>query len=204
MKRLRPINWLLSINWLKASKTLKDLNEGWGLLLKAAAVLVVAWWAVLQYRDRVEAEKVQAALDYRKQVNAEPLSTVWRQVTVIATDASQARAAAFAKGNQERIKYLLKIANDNRIDVDTLLAYFDELWQCTQREICDKGTVLALFGRDMRILIENYRPFIECIRSKYRDQEYGRGLTLLFSDYLLDQEHRLPDPLPPDFLAFCQ
>jgi hypothetical protein len=181
----------------------RGLYKRWEFLIKGFAVTIAAGWTLFEYRASVQDTRVREVLNYREQLRNEPLYDVWRRTTITMLEETPEKAKAMAGNDAEARNFVFGLTSDptNRDALDTLISFYDELWQCVKNEICDRKTALALFGRESLLVYDNYRPYLAC--AQRQDPDYALGLTSLFENYFEGEKGRLARPYLPS-AAECE
>jgi len=173
---------------------LRTFLESWKTVLKAVAVAIAALWTVFAYYGSVQDARVRSALEYRRELRSEPLFEQWQQATIVNLASSNEKAKAAKAGGATWRQFVIRLASagESRKALDTVLSFYDEVWRCVQTDICDRQTVLELFGAESQVLHDNYIVFIACERAIHKDIEYGEGLVSLFVEYFIQKHGRCP------------
>ena len=178
---------------------MKGFYERWGFLVRALAVVVAAAWTIFAYYSAAHNTTIRTALEYREQLRSEPLYDAWKQTMIVGLQDSKEKDAAVAAGGQTWKRYVFSRIREaeTRANFDIVMSFYNEVWECVEQDICDRDTVLALFGGEAEQLYENYILHIACWRLLHNDREYGRGLTSLVATNLWQRERRLPRDYKP-------
>lgn len=168
---------------MKNFKDWADLLSKWVTIIGAIAA---GLFAVAQYLEKAQAERVKASLEYIQQydggvlkaaeIRLEDYSNLWRKELL------------GPMSDQEKYDFLVSSIRLNGLqgDLKVLLEFYEKIQVCTCTKICD-GTVFRRFlGRKAYNLRGFAMPYIKEKREELKDPSIGRGLDLLGKNFKED------------------
>lgn len=158
---------------LETHKTLMEVVAIWfGLLATLAAGL----YTLNEYWENKAQSRVTRTLEFNTLYYGERIQGA---SDLIWTAWSNDQEYEVAAGSSEAFKaYSLKVAQSVAQSVSIMVGFYDSLYACMRRELCDAATAIALFG-DRAVRFERlHRHFIEQRRLKDSGL-YAEGLRAL-------------------------
>ena len=163
-------------NRLDPLKTLFDIIQS---AVTVTGALVAAWWAVTEYWDREQQERVKTTLDYRQQYNKEPVLSAKTKVDAawLATE-GEAEELLRARNHEGWENLVFKVIESNRLaaQIETIAGFYDDLYVCIQRKLCDRPTALDMFGRDAEAFADLHYRYFLVKRQERQDEKVAYGV----------------------------
>lgn len=161
-------------------KVWADLLSKWVTIIGAISA---GLFAVAQYLEKAQTERVKASLEYVQQydsgvlkvaeVRLEDYSNLWRKEIL------------GPMSDQEKYDFLVSNIREHGLQANlkVLLEFYEKIQVCTCTKICD-GTVLRRFlGRKAYNLRGFAMPYIKEMRTDLSDPSIGRGLDFLGKNF---------------------
>lgn len=159
---------------------LRDNEHG----IKTLATILAAIFALIQYFDHLNGNRVEQTLEFYKRFSSEPVysarlgisktwETLWPEIIKIPTPNNDDEK----KINRKEWKKLVitKLTNDAIIisQTDTLFDFFSALQVCIENDICDKTSAVELLQGSAKGFIENNCPYVAYMRYDRKSKQFG-------------------------------
>lgn len=165
---------------LERAKTFSDIASVWiGLL----AAIVAGVFALVQYFQKEQDDRVKTSLAFLQRygeaevgASRTALRKAWRSHRLdLEALLDQPKLAP-----DEYAAFVLAVIEKEALQepVSHLIDFFDSLYVCQERAICDAQTSTALLGRDAHAFFTLHYPFIDRERKSGSNPEFARSLEL--------------------------
>lgn len=131
---------------LEATSTIGARIKYWLEILAALATIIAIAVAAQQYIKSVADGRVSATLSYVARFNSDPaLKSLINLYSAWNTKTNEEEKSGDPTSDQ------IKFINDNHLRWDVVLLgdFFDQLYVCMRRDICDESLAITMLGRDI-------------------------------------------------------
>lgn len=151
-------------------------------IVTVVGAIVAAWWALHEYADKQEQERVQTTLNYRKEFDSEPIISDRRKILDVwlpreneETDILKSKSIA------EFNDFVIKIIESSKLaqPIETVTGFFEVIYICVKRNLCDRETALDLFGSEAEAYYHQHIPYFNMLRERRNDNKIAEGLRQL-------------------------
>ena len=181
-------------------------------VVTALALIAGGVLAALEYKDRKESNRVAQVLSFLERYNQEPIRSYRNnkiKAQVAAGRKNDPRSgrilASQSDGNsdlnctEDRQAYEIDMVDsfgELRYEIDYITYFFDELYTCVEKEICDEAVTHSFFGKQAYDFLDELRCYVHFVKGarKRRGVEgYADGLLSFEEVY---DESRAPPGEP--------
>lgn len=153
---------------------------GW---ISIIASLTGGFIALNTYLQNAESERAKEALKYRERFDLPryvvPIKKIEESLKSRETDLTR----AIEKGDEAATRYVSGLIRDEKIDIDSVIDIYEEIYLCIEARLCDREIAVRFFGKRA---YEMYGPigyYIKDVREDAGDSRYGRGLQYFFREW---------------------
>jgi hypothetical protein len=145
------------------------------------AILVGGIFALVEYQDNKQSNRVRASLDFLETRNSQPLTDGWSRIRTAwrKHDFKHNEFLSRTKLDiREYFAFVNTVIDNEELDeaIVVVIGFFETLEVCSQELVCDEATSRAMFEREANSFYNLHYPFIERQRIKYGDPSYASGL----------------------------
>lgn len=146
-------------------------------LIGLVGVVVGGVFAGKQYLDSLHKDRVTQAMEYVKRYHEAEMMTARSTLTlnmgavietVTAADTNASIAERFRKNNS-----LL-------VSMTSLLNFYEEVETCVRSNLCDRATVISLFGNDAKGFFSFAYPYVCAERDRWKSANLYRASETFF------------------------
>ena len=150
---------------------------GWISIL---ASLIGGYIALHTYLQSAHSERAKETLKYRERFDLPryvvPIKKFEESLKKHETELTH----AIEQGDQPATRYVTGMIQNEKIDIDSVVDIYEEIYLCIESRLCEKEIAIRFFGKRA---YEMYGPlgyYIKAVRADAGDQRYGRGLQYFF------------------------
>lgn len=143
-------------------------------LATLAGLLGGGIFALVEYGQKVDDDRVKASLAYVERASKPPISDSLKRFTALVRENDA--VVAKMKTYQEFATFVAEITKSQTVqsDIDTLDDFFRSLEACSARNICDRQTARAFFAEDAKALFNFIQPYVKEVRARH--PSYAKAL----------------------------
>jgi hypothetical protein len=153
---------------------------GWVSIL---ASLIGGFIALHTYLQSAESERAKETLKYRERFDLPRYVVPIKKIEESLKKHEDELTRAIESGDQAATRYVTGLIRDDKIDIDSVVDIYEEIYLCIETRLCDSAIATRFFGKRA---YEMYGPmgyYIKAVRADAGDQRYGRGLQYFFRQW---------------------
>jgi len=125
-------------------------------------------------------KRVETAFEFYKSFKADRIQENWSLLMQRWNAKADEFDRLLTENNQDGFRQLaLSLVSDNKgaIAVEQIASFFDEVSECVNSGLCDNNTAFAMLKEPASQFWGAYGVYILHIREKYKNDEYGIGVS---------------------------
>jgi len=170
-----------SLTWAEAKVRIEVITP----IITTVALVVGGIYGLVEYRDHQREQRLEKTFGYVERFSSPPISDMrlrlaafWVEhddaiVNALTTGSPNARAVAFHRVIMENIA-----EEKLEAEVEALLAYYEQVAQCTKLALCDSDTIDAMLKGYAAEFFHQFYPYVCDVRTRWRDDSMGAELEL--------------------------
>jgi hypothetical protein len=157
-----------------------DLKNLFDIAKSAVGIIAVvggAIWGVIEYHNKVVADRVKETLAMVERFHKAPFNDAYARINSV-WSANEGKAAEIATDPKKVDAFVISVINENKLDdpLITMFDFFREVQVCVDRKICDREVANAFFLSEARAIYHTNYAFIAANLTLWNDTSFAAHL----------------------------
>lgn len=172
---------------MKNLKTWSDLIAKW---IAIGGAFAGGTFAMVQYSEEQQADRVKSALEYVHRLDKEPLHKARLSLAEYWNPKTDQVFGVAKGGEKELYEFIDSSFRQGKLESPfiQLLGFYENVRTCTCANICDEEVVRRFIGKEAYDLYGLSFPYIAEQRKRLHDPSFGTGLELLARNHKNEAE----------------